>query len=141
MSRKCPANVPNVPVRAKLSGSNWRLAVTRHWEISIFIFIRQSPALGNVKGYKDGKEAIMTELQTAGEPVNISLQPLFPSVNDGQDVVIVEALLKYRDGKTVQHDDRKITFTVEGAGTLVGIENGDLRIREPIRTNTLSTYF
>jgi beta-galactosidase len=101
-------------------------------------------AVGTLKaaGYKDGKEAITTELQTAGEPVNISLQPLFPSVNaDGQDVVIVEALLKDKDDKTVQHDDRKITFTVEGAGTLIGIENGDLRMREPIHTNTLSTYF
>jgi beta-galactosidase len=111
----------------------------------LFIILLQTLAVTSslkATGYIDGKEAITTKLQTAGEPVNISLQPLFPSVNaDGQDVVIVEAFLKDKDGKTVQHDDRKIIFTVEGAGTPVGIENGDLRMREPIRTNTLSTYF
>jgi beta-galactosidase len=93
-------------------------------------------------GYNDGKETLTTELQTAGDPADISLRPIFPFVNaDGQDVAIVEVLLKDKDGKTVQHDERKITFTVTGNGTPVGIENGDMRMKEPIRTSVLSTYF
>jgi beta-galactosidase len=93
-------------------------------------------------GYREGKEATSAELRTADSPVAISLQSLFPYVNaDGQDVALVEVLLKDKDGQTVQHDDRKITFTLEGDATLTGIDNGDLRMKEPIRTHSLSTYF
>jgi beta-galactosidase len=96
----------------------------------------------NAVGYNDGKETLTTELQTANDPTDISLRSLFPFVNaDGQDVAIVEVLLKDKDGKTAQHDDRKITFTMTGNGTLVGVENGDMRMKEPIRTNVLFTYF
>ncbi|MDR0394057.1 MAG: DUF4982 domain-containing protein [Tannerella sp.] len=101
-------------------------------------------AKGTLKaaGYIDGKEAVTSELQTAGSPVDIAMQSLFPDVNaDGRDVAIVEVLLKDQDGRFVQHDDRKITFTVEGDATLVGIENGDLRMKEPLYTGSLSTYF
>jgi beta-galactosidase len=49
-------------------------------------------------GYRDGKETLTTELQTAGEPVDISLRSLFPFANaDGQDVAIVEVLLKDKE--------------------------------------------
>jgi beta-galactosidase len=93
-------------------------------------------------GYNAEKEVVTAEIKTAGEPVEISLNSLFPSVKaDGQDVALVEVFLKDKDGNIVQHDDRKITFSVKGAGTLQGIDNGDLRLREPIHTNQLSVYF
>ncbi|MDR3261618.1 MAG: DUF4982 domain-containing protein [Tannerella sp.] len=93
-------------------------------------------------GYNDGKEVVAYELNTAGKPEEISLNSIYPSVNaDGQDVALVEVFLKDKDGRTVQHDDRKITCSVKGAGTLLGLDNGDLRIREPHRTNRMSTYF
>jgi beta-galactosidase len=92
-------------------------------------------------GYKDGKEAVTDELNTAGNPETISLSSIYPSVKaDGQDVALVEVFLKDKDGRIVQHDDRKITYSVKG-GTLLGLDNGDLRIKEPHRTNRMSTYF
>jgi beta-galactosidase len=93
-------------------------------------------------GYHAGKEVIAKELRTAGNPAEIALNSLYPSVKaDGQDVALVEVFLKDKDGNFVQHDDRKITITVKGAGSFVGMDNGDLRLKEPIRTNRLSTYF
>jgi beta-galactosidase len=93
-------------------------------------------------GYRDGKEVVKTELRSAGDSVNISLQNLVSNIKaDGQDVAIVEVLLKDENGQTVQHDDRKITFALEGDATLLGIDNGDLRMKEPMRANSLSTYF
>jgi beta-galactosidase len=92
-------------------------------------------------GYKDGKEAVIRELNTAGEPESISLNSVYPSVKaDGQDVALIEVSLKDSVGNIVQHVDRKITYSIEG-GTLLGIDNGDLRIREPHRAGSMSTYF
>jgi beta-galactosidase len=92
-------------------------------------------------GYKDGEETVIKELYTAGEPEAISLNSVYPSVKaDGQDVALIEVFLKDKDGNIVQHADRKITYSIEG-GTLLGLDNGDLRIREPHRTNSMSTYF
>jgi beta-galactosidase len=100
-------------------------------------------AAGTLKatGYKDGKEVIVKELRTAGEPAAISLNSVYPSVNaDGQDVAIVEVFLKDKNGEIVQHDNRIVSFTVSANGELLGVDNGDLRIEKRAK-DTISTYF
>ena len=93
-------------------------------------------------GYIKGEAVITNELRTAGDPAKIVLESLYPSVQaDGQDVALIEISLADTAGLPVQHDDRKVSVTVEGAGVFVGLDNGDLRMREPIRTNRLSTWF
>ena len=93
-------------------------------------------------GYKNGEAVITEELRTAGDPAEIILKNLFPSVQaDGQDVALIEISLVDANGLPVQHDDRKLSVTVEGAGDFAGLDNGDLRMREPIGTNQLSTWF
>jgi beta-galactosidase len=93
-------------------------------------------------GYKNGKAVITEELRTAGTPAKIVLKSLFPYVNaDGQDVALIEISMVDSDGLPVQHDDRKLSVSVEGAGIFVGLDNGDLRMREPIRLKQLSTWF
>ena len=93
-------------------------------------------------GYnKDGKEIIVKELRTAGEPAEISLNSVYPSVSaDGQDVAIVEVFLKDSNCVTVQHDNRAVSFTVSGEGELLGVDNGDLRIEKRAK-DTITTYF
>ncbi|GHT37365.1 beta-galactosidase [Bacteroidia bacterium] len=93
-------------------------------------------------GYKGDKEIITKELQTANEPAAISLNNLYPLVKaDGQDVALIDITLKDKDGLPVLHDDRMISVKIEGDGTLIGLDNGDLRMKEPIGTNRMSTYF
>lgn len=92
-------------------------------------------------GYSNGKEVVADEIHTAGKPAEIALNSLYPYVNaDGQDVALVEVFLKDKDGHIVQHDDRKISYSVSG-GVLLGLDNGDLRMKEPHRANRMSTYF
>ena len=93
-------------------------------------------------GYKSGKAVTRAELRTAGKPEAIALKSVYPTVAaDGQDVVLVEVLLRDKNGVLVQTVDRKITLTVKGSVGLLGIDNGDARLRELHRTNTRTTYF
>ena len=93
-------------------------------------------------GYKNGEAIITKELHTAGDPTHIVLKSIYSSVQaDGQDVALIEISLIDANGLPVQHDDRSISVTVEGPGVFVGLDNGDLRMREPIGTNRLSTWF
>jgi len=93
-------------------------------------------------GYKNGEAVITEELHTVGDPANIVLKNLYPSVQaDGQDVALIEISLTDVNGLPVQHDDRNISVTVEGEGVFAGLDNGDLRMREPIGTNRISTWF
>jgi beta-galactosidase len=93
-------------------------------------------------GYSNGKEVATDEIHTAGEPAEVTLNSLYPYVNaDGQDVALVEVFLKDKDGHIVQHDDRMISYSVKSGGVLLGLDNGDLRMKEPHRDNRMSTYF
>lgn len=60
---------------------------------------------------------------------------------DGQDLSHISILLEDENGNPVQTDDRKITIKVEGAGKLLGIDNGDLRRENSFAGNELKTYF
>ena len=84
------------------------------------------PGRIEVVSYKDGKEVAREARYTAGEPVTLRLKPDRRTIAaDGYDLsyVTVEAL--DADGREVPTATDMLHFSVEGAGELVGVDNGN----------------
>jgi beta-galactosidase len=79
-------------------------------------------------GYKDGKAAGQWELRTAGQPASFKLGVDRPQLKaDSADLAYVTVELLDRDGVPIyaRAGDRKVKFSVTGAGVLAGAGNGN----------------
>jgi beta-galactosidase len=100
------------------------------------------PGRIEAKGYNGGREVTSYELKTAGAPARIELTAdRTQIVADGQDLSHVALRLLDADGNPVATDDRQITVSVEGAGRLLVVDNGDLRDGDSPLRHTKPTCF
>ncbi len=82
-------------------------------------------------GFIDGNEVVEDITQTAGVANEILLTVNRQNISDdGVDVACVTASVVDETGITVPFAENFITFTVEGAGSLLGLGNGDPSSRE-----------
>ncbi|WEL18591.1 Beta-galactosidase, glycosyl hydrolase family 2 [Halorhabdus sp. SVX81] len=89
----------------------------------------------------DGEVVATHELQTAGEPARVDLDPDREAITaDGQDLVYVDARIVDDEGVVVPRADHEIEFSVNGAGNLAGVDNGDLASNESYTDSRRSAY-
>jgi beta-galactosidase len=89
-----------------------------------------------------GREVARDELATAGKPALIELRPDRTTLaSSGEDLSHIEVCLVDEHGVRVQNADRRITFLVEGAGRLAGVDNGDMRSTEPYQAPYRTTRY
>ncbi|ASB48009.1 glycoside hydrolase family 2 TIM barrel-domain containing protein [Alkalitalea saponilacus] len=75
----------------------------------------------------DGREVARHELQTAGEPYRIVLEPDRDVINaDGLDLSYITVKVVDRNGILVPHADHNITFRVTGAGSNIAVSSADM---------------
>ena len=71
---------------------------------------------------ENGKEIARTKLVTAGEETSLKVLPEETCIKaDGEDLAYVEIQLTDANGNLKMLTDKKITVTVEGAGTLLAV--------------------
>ena len=94
------------------------------------------------KGLNNNREVAIYELKTADVPATIELVADRQSLNaDGQDLSHIAIRLLDENGVLVPNDDRIIEITVEGAGRLIALDNGDLRDSGIQKRPDKPTYF
>lgn len=77
-------------------------------------------------GRKDGKVAVVEEVSTTGEPSAIHLAADRDRLTaDRRDVAHVRVEIRDAQGRIVPEADSEITFSLEGEGQLIGVDNGD----------------
>jgi len=87
-------------------------------------------------GYKDGVEIMREEVKTAGEPAAIVLTTDRPEImSDGSDLSFITVTVVDKDGVPVPKADNLIKFSVEGAGTIAGVDNGSQTSMEPFKAD------
>jgi beta-galactosidase len=87
-------------------------------------------------GMKDGEVACVQETSTAGAPARLEVTADRQQVRaDGLDVVHLTVRVLDEAGHFVPDADQTITFTVEGAGHILGVDNGDPESHEPFQSN------
>ncbi len=82
-------------------------------------------------GYKKGKR-ISAAVETTGAPYQIVLTPDKTSLKaDGRDAMVVNVSILDEKGRPVPDAGDLIHFSVEGAGKIIGVGNGDPSSHEP----------
>jgi len=87
----------------------------------------------SAKGYDAvGKVIAETKVETTGDPAQIELIPDRRTINaDGEDVAVFTVAALDAKGRVVPVAGNKINFSIEGAGKIIGVGNGDPSCHEP----------
>ncbi|WP_051251506.1 glycoside hydrolase family 2 TIM barrel-domain containing protein [Paenibacillus harenae] len=85
------------------------------------------PGVMKLIGYtRDGQAAVETVVETTGEPAAIEIGADRERLaGDGRDVCHLTVRIVDAAGRTVPTADIPLSFEVEGAGALIGTDNGD----------------
>lgn len=79
------------------------------------------------RGFENGQVGAAHELRTAGEATRISLHADRKEIGaDGQDLCYVDVQITDKNGTLVPSAAQHISFSIEGPGAIVGVDNGDL---------------
>ncbi len=100
------------------------------------------PGVLRVVAYRNGKEVATCEHHTAGAPAAIKLTPDETLVRaDRTGVAHVAVSVVDAKGHLVPSVHLPVTFSVQGAGRLIGLENGDPLDTTNYKLNTRRTFF
>lgn len=87
-------------------------------------------------GKKDGKEAMRTEVKTAGEPAAIILSPDRSIITaGGSDLSFITVTVVDKENNPVPRADNMIKFAIEGMATVAGVDNGSQISMEPFKAD------
>jgi beta-galactosidase len=90
--------------------------------------VAYEPGIIKAIGRKNGKEVIIDEIHTAGKAASLRLTTDSAQVNaDGKDVALIHVDVVDDQGNIVPDANNLITFTVNGKGKLIAVDNGDQR--------------
>lgn len=100
------------------------------------------PGSVSVVSRKDGKEVARQEIKTAAAPAAIRLTPDRSVITaDGKDLCYVTAEIVDKDGNLCPNADNEITFTVNGAGANVGVDNGSPTSLERFKADHRKAFY
>lgn len=122
----CYTNCPTADIR--LNGVSLGVFRLADFDDQGFISCSARFAEGKLEAVataQDGSVAV-SSLVTAGAPSALSIRPDCLEIKaDGEDLAQLEVSMTDSDGNPVPGAANRITVTVEGSGTLLGVDNGD----------------
>jgi len=85
---------------------------------------------------KSGKEVLVKTVKTASAPAKIELIADRKKINaDGKDLSFVTVRIIDQEGNVVPNAANLVQFSIEGAGTIAGVDNGFQGSLEPFKAN------
>jgi beta-galactosidase len=95
-----------------------------------------APGILKAVGRKKGKEILVEEIKTVGDPAKIELEPDRRTINaDGQDLSFITVKVLDKEGNLVSYADNLINFDISGEGKLAGVDNGLQTSMESFKAN------
>lgn len=93
--------------------------------------VRYEPGYIEARASKGGKVVLTEKRETTGASVSIRLSADRIEINaDGEDISVLKVEVLDAEGRLVPTADNKIGFKISGAGTLIGVGNGDPNCQE-----------
>jgi len=94
--------------------------------------VKYAPGSIEAKGYKGNKVVMTEKRETTGTPAKLVMRANRENVDaNGEDVAMFAVEVQDAQGRIVPITDNEVTFTVTGAGKLLGCGNGDPTDHEP----------
>jgi beta-galactosidase len=85
-----------------------------------------APGTVRAVGKREGRMEVVTEIVTTGDAYSVHLSADRERIAaDRRDVAHVRVEVRDAQGRVVPNADQEIQFAVEGAGQLIGVDNGD----------------
>lgn len=89
-----------------------------------------------VVGYKNGRSVQEKEIRTAGKPARVRLSVDRSSIHaDGRDLAYVTVRIEDKHGNLCPLADNLVNFEISGAGSIVGVDNGNAATVEPFQAS------
>ena len=104
--------------------------------------VKYAPGTLSAVGYdNNGKTITRTKVETTGEPTAIALDADRKTLAaDGNDISLVTVKIVDSQGRTVPTGTNSVSFSVIGAGQLIGVGNGDPACHEPDKASQRSAF-
>jgi len=110
------------------------------YEMNTFIVPFQPGKLAAI-GYRNGKEIAHFKVETTGEPVALQLIPYRNMLaGNGLDAVPITVKALDAKGNPVQNANLPVTFEIAGAGSIIGLGNGNHNSHEAEKGNQRNLY-
>lgn len=104
--------------------------------------VKYEPGTVKAVSRKEGKTVAEQEIRTAGEPAQIRLSPDRSTIQaDGKDLSFITVEILDKDGNLCPNAENDVTFAVEGAGFIAGVDNGSPISMEKFKDNHRKTFY
>ncbi len=104
--------------------------------------VKYEPGTVKAVSRKEGKTVAEQEIRTAGEPAQIRLSPDRSTIQaDGKDLSFITVEILDKDGNLCPNAENDVTFAVEGAGFIAGVDNGSPISMEKFKDNHRKAFY
>ena len=104
--------------------------------------VKYEPGTVKAISRKEGKTVAEQEIRTAGEPAQIRLTPDRSTIQaDGKDLSFITVEILDKDGNLCPNAENDVTFAVEGAGFIAGVDNGSPISMEKFKDNHRKAFY
>jgi beta-galactosidase len=103
--------------------------------------VAYAPGVLEARGYQDGELVMTARRETTGHPAGLAIYADQTEIAaNGEDVAIFTVEVRDAHGRLVPVTDNLVTFTVKGAGKLIGVGNGDPSDQEPDKGSSRKAF-
>ena len=103
--------------------------------------VKYEPGELKVVVYKDGKKWATDEVQTTGPAAKLLLAADRAKITaDGRDLSYITVTVADKKGHLVPRSKNHLTFSLEGPGEIVAVDNGDATSFEPFQAKERNAY-
>lgn len=103
--------------------------------------VKYQPGVLEARGKRNGKVVMIEKRETTGGPHAIRLTSDRDTIDaDGEDIAVIRVEMLDDQGRPVATADDMIHFDISGAGTLLGVGNGDPNCHESDKEPTRSLF-
>ena len=103
--------------------------------------VKYAPGTLEARASKGGRVVLTEKRETAGPAAKIVAVADRPQIAaDGQDLAVINVTIVDAQGRSVPAADNKVTFAVNGPGSVLGVGNGDPSCHEPDKASERSAF-
>jgi beta-galactosidase len=103
--------------------------------------VKYAPGTLEARASKGGKVVLTDKRETTGPAAKIvAVADRSNIAADGQDVSVINVTIVDAQGRMVPTADNKVTFAVNGPGSVIGVGNGDPSCHEPDKASERSAF-